>query len=715
MTVYADVILPLPLESSFTYSVPADFKQKVRIGVRVLVPFGQRQVTGFVIGLRSRKPKDSPELKNIQEVLDEDSLFSGSFLSFTESLSRHFLVPWGGILQAAVPPSLLLKSRTLVSLTPRGREALEQGNLAGDEMAVVSRLSRQPHTARFLERQQPGQNIASLLGRLRRKELVSVRTEVKRVRRKSKPASAPGPSQLELDFSLDENLSRAAGPILAAMARKAYAPFLLFGAPDRREPVYFRLLREVLAGSGKALFLIPEISLTSSLIENLGRKLGENGAVLHSRMTERQREIEWQKARENLARIVVGPRSALFAPLDNVRLIILDEEHDESYSQQEGLPYDVRTAARLRAEAEKAALIFGSGRPSVAGFYQAQKDRVLIDIGGERRAPVHLADSRKTTGLLSRPLLASLTKSQDKKEPALVFFNRRGYASYLVCSRCGFIPRCSRCDLALSYHKKESKLVCHYCRLAIPAAGGCPQCGGRLVVRRAAGIEAVAEEMRKAFPQARIEIFAADETGRKKEREKILNAFQAGEIDILLGTQLLAHQPELTKVSFVGILHPEMILHLADFRSAEKAFQMIAGAIRFLREETASEAVVQTVSPEHFSIREAARGDYRAFYEQEIRFRRLMNYPPFSALAEVILMGENLRKVAAVARTLAGRAREATPAIAVLGPALAPVSRLRGLYRVQIILRAPRRASLVRFLSLAWKGISLRKSIFLSD
>jgi primosomal protein N' (replication factor Y) len=715
MTVYADVVLPLPLEQSFTYSVPPEFEERVRTGVRVLVPFGERQLTGFIVRLRSRKPKHSPTLKTIQEVLDEDSQFSGSFLSFTEKLSRHYLVPWGEILQAAVPPSLLLKSRTIVSLTSKGRQALEQGTLSEDEMAVVSRLARQPHAPRFLERLCRGQNIAVLLARLQKNELVAVRRDLKRVRRKTKAESAAGPAQLELDFALNEDLSRTADAILTALAKRAFAPFLLFGSPDRREPVYFRVLREVLAGSGRALFLIPEISLTHSLIESLGRKIGENVAVLHSRMTERQREIEWQKARENRAGVVVGPRSALFAPLDNVRLIILDEEHDDSYSQQEGLSYDVRTAARLRAEEEKAVLIFGSARPTVAGFFRAKKGCYLIDVGGERKSTVHLADSRKNAGLVSRPILTAVTKSLNRREPALIFFNRRGYASHLVCSRCGFIPRCARCDLALSYHKKESKLVCHYCRFAIPAAGACPQCGGRLVVRRGAGIEAVAEEMRKAFPQGRIEVFAADETGRKEERERILKAFQTGEIDILLGTQLLAHQADLAKVSFVGILHPEMILHLADFRSAEKAFHMITGALRFLRDDAASEAIIQTASPEHFSIREAARGDYRAFYDREIRFRRLMDYPPFSALAEVVLTGEKLRKVAAVARAFAGRAREAEPVITVLGPALAPVSRIRGLYRIQIILRAARRASLGRFLTVALKGISVRKSVFLSD
>jgi primosomal protein N' (replication factor Y) len=715
MTVYADIVLPIPVEQTFTYSVPSELEKRNRTGVRVLVPFGERLLTGFVVRLRSRKPKGSLKLRPIQEVLDEDSLFSRSFLSFTKKLSQHYLVPWGEILQAAVPPSLLPKSKTMVCLTPKGSQAPDQGTLPEDEMAVVSRLMRRPHTPRFLERQCRVENIAALLARLQKKELIAIRKDLRRVRRKTKTETAPGPAQLELDFSLNEDLSRAADAILTALTQRTFSPFLLFGSPDRREPVYFRLLREVLARSGRALFLIPEISHTHSLIENLGRKLGENVAVLHSQMTERQREIEWQKVRENRAGVVIGPRSALFAPLDNVRLIILDEEHDESYSQQEGLPYDVRTAARLRAEEEKAVLIFGSGRPSVAGLFRAKKGRYLIDIGGERKAAVHLADSRKSAGLVSRSILAAVTKSLGRQEPVLIFFNRRGYASHLVCSRCRFIPRCARCDLALSYHKKETKLVCHYCRFAIPAAGACPQCGGRLVVWRGAGIEAVAEEMRKAFPQARVEVFAADETGRKGERERILKAFHAGEINILLGTQLLAHQADLAKVSFVGILHPEMILNLADFRSAEKAFHMITGALRFLREEATAEAVVQTASPEHFSIREAARGDYRAFYEREIKFRRLMDYPPFSALAEVVLMGEKLRKVAAVARTFAGQAREAEPDIAVLGPALAPVSRIRGLYRIQIILRAPRRSSLGRFLTVALKGISVRKSVFLSD
>ncbi len=715
MTVYADVVLPLPVEQTFTYSVPPELEKRNRTGVRVLVQFGERLLTGFVVRLRSRKPKGSLKLKPIQEVLDEDSLFSGSFLSFTKKLSQHYLVPWGEILQAAVPPSLLLKSRTTVCLTPEGSHALDQGTLPEDEMAVLSRLVRQPRTPRFLERQCGVENITALLARLQKKELIAIQRDLRRVRRKTKTETAASPAQLELDFSLSEDLSRAADVILAALAQSAFSPFLLFGSPDRRESVYFRLLREVLARSSRALFLVPEISLTHSLIENLRKKLGENVAVLHSRLTERQREIEWQKARQNRAGVVIGPRSALFAPLDNVRLIILDEEHDESYSQQEGLPYDVRTAARLRAEEEKAVLIFGSGRPSVAGFFQAQKGRYLIDIGGERKAVVNLADSRKSAGLVSRSILAAVTKSLARQEPVLIFFNRRGYASNLVCARCRFIPRCARCDLALSYHKREAKLVCHYCRFAIPAAGACPQCGGRLVVRRGAGIEAVAEDMRQAFPQARVEVFAADVTGRKEERERILKAFQTGEINILLGTQLLAHQTDLAKVSFVGILHPEMILHLADFRSAEKAFHMIAAALRFLREEATSEAIIQTASPEHFSIREAACGNYRAFYEREIKFRRLMDYPPFSALAEVVLMGEKLRKVAAVARILAGRAREAEPDITVLGPALAPVSRIRGLYRIQIILKAPRRSRLVRFLILALKGISARKSVFLSD
>jgi primosomal protein N' (replication factor Y) len=368
----------------------------------------------------------------------------------------------------------------------------------------------------------------------------------------------------------------------------------------------------------------------------------------------------------------------------------------------------------LRAQEEKAALILGSSEPTVEAFYRAKKGRYLIDLGTEARKPlVTLADSRKYRGIICRPLMVKIKEKLEKKEPVLLFFNRRGYASYLLCAKCGFLPRCARCDLALSYHKKEGKLVCHYCRYSVPLMEACPQCGSRLIGRRGVGIEAVAEELRKAFPQNRIEIFAADEAGGKQEKAELIRGFIDGKIDLLVGTQLLVHQANFPFVSFIGILHPEMMLNLADFRSGQKTYEAVTRSLHFLRDDEKAEALIQTAAPGHFSIREAARGDYQAFYDQEIKFRRLMDDPPFSCLAEVFFLGENLRKVAEKSRTFAERVRNSGEDIKIFGPSLASVAKVRGLNRVQLSLKARKRSTLNRILAAALQGISLRKSIFL--
>jgi len=714
MILYAEVVLPLPLNQTFTYAVPREQAERLCVGMRVLVPFGERMLTGFVIGTKKRRRREDLKLKAIGEVLDESPIFSPSFLSFTRKLSRYFFSPWGEILQAAVPPSFILRSRVSISITAEGREALAKGLLSEEEKDAATWLKQKPQTMRFLQKKGTIKNIAALLARLEKRQLVLVQEEIKRVRRKKKIEPAARPTQLEFDFSLDEKLRRIAAAVAERAAGKTFAPFLLYGSPSRREALYLELIKKALASGGRALYLIPEISLTSVLLEKLEKRLGERVAVLHSEMTEKRRELEWQKIKDQRAEVVIGPRSALFSPLDNVRLIILDEEQDESYSQQEGLPYDVRKAAWLRAEEEEAALIYGSAWPTVESFYRAKKGRYLIDLGTEaRRSKVTLADSRKDAGIICRPLQLKLKEKMEKKEPVLLFFNRRGYASSLVCARCGFVPQCVRCDMALSYHKRENRLVCHSCRYAIPAEMNCPRCGSLLIAKRSAGIEAAAEDLKRTFPQRRVEIFAVDEAAGKEEKKTLLRSFRNGEIDILIGTQLLAYQASLPPVSLVGILHPEMALHLADFRSGQKAFQMITRALRFLREDETSEVLIQTAAPDHYSIREAARGDYGAFYDQEIKFRRLMEYPPFSCLAEVFFLGENLRRVAERSREFAERVRNSGEGIKIFGPSRAAVAKVRGVNRIQVNLKARKKEKLDRVLAEALKGIHLKKSIFL--
>ena len=279
-------------------------------------------------------------------------------------------------------------------------------------------------------------------------------------------------------------------------------------------------------------------------------------------------------------------------------------------------------------------------RRSSRRFSASRKEGTLLDLGaGSSRPAATVVAHDPGRGLISPGLGRAIGARLRRHEPVILFFNRRGYASSLVCPQCGFLPRCSRCSLPLSYHKREGKFVCHYCRFSEPASAVCPKCRGRLVVRRAVGVEAAAEELKRKFPGSRVEIFATDEAGRKEERDKLRLDFREGRIDILAGTQFLAHQADFPPAALVGILHPEFGLRLADFRSAQRTYLGIVRELRFLSGASGAEAFVQTSAPEHFSIREAVRGGYTAFYEQEITYRRLMAYPPFSALAEVNFMG----------------------------------------------------------------------------
>jgi len=714
MTLYADVVLPLPLDRPYTYSVPPEQANRIQVGSRVLIPLGKRWMTGFVVGLRKRRPDAELKLKPIAEVLDDTPLFSSAILSFTEKLSRSCFMPWGEILQAAVPPSMLPRTRASVSLLPRGKEALAQGTLSTEERQVAALLATRPHSPLFLQKKVQAKNLPALIARMQKKDFVIVKKELKLVSRRKKDELSAEPAQLELDFSLDDGLRKAARAVLEAIAKKTFSPFLLFGPAGRREAVYFHLIREAVAGSGRVLYLVPEISLTPALIEKHKRKLGDGLAILHSRMTDRRREVEWQKIKERRAAVVIGPRSAVFAPLPDLRLVILDEEQDETYSQQEGLPFDVRKAARIRAEEEKAAFVQGSAEPTVESFHSARKGRFLIDLGRETAAAkVILLDFRRASGLVDPRLKRAIQERLERREQVILFINRRGYASYLVCGLCGHVPRCARCDLSLAYHKKEGKLVCHACRRAVPAVLNCPRCGGRLSFRQSAGIEAVAEELMTAFPENRIEVFAAEEAARKEKKDALLRGFERKEIDILIGTQSLARQPGLPPVDLVGVLHPEMILHLADFRSGQKAFLLIRSAFCFLRDGAGAEVYIQTSAPDHHSIREAARGDYLGFFEREIKLRRLLDYPPFCFLAQVFFSGEKARHVAAAARMFVTRVKGSGKDVQVFGPAVASMARKRGLFRVQVSLKTRRLETLNGVLAPSLKGIRSGKSVFL--
>lgn len=712
MTLLAEVSFPLPLDQTFFYKVPDSFESQAKIGSRVLAPFGERTLTGFIINLRKRKPKEEFKLKEIREVLDEKPVFTHLFLSFTRKLSEYYYSSWGEILQAALPPSFILKSKMRISLSEKAKEALQKGMLSTEEKEIVQLLEDKSYSPLFLKKKCRVKNFSSLLSRMENKGLVEIQREMRKVKRKREAKALRRETQLEFDFSLDDTLQPIADIINRKMEEKVFSPFLLYGPQDLREAVYFFLIKKVLAQSEKVLFLVPEISIGKALIEKFEKRFGERVAILHSQLSERKRELEWQKIRNREADVVVGPRSALFSPIEKLRLVIVDDEHDESYYQQESPSYDARRGAWLRAREEKATLVCGSAMPSVEAFYQAKKNGYLLSLETrKRKSRVSIVEERGGREIISRKLREGIRGRLVKGEPVLFFFNRRGYASYFFCSRCNYIPKCIHCDIVLTYHKREEKLVCHYCNYSLPKVEVCPNCGSRLIGKRGAGIEAVEEELKRNFPQARITCFDRDVTKSKKEQGKILQDFRKGKIDILVGTELLAHQIDLPSFSFIGILSPETMLTLSDYRASQRTFQTLTRMTSFLRDESHSEVMIQTALPHHFSIRQAAFGDYVSFYNQEIKFRRIMNYPPFSHMVEVLFMGENLRNLAQKSREFSTQVKSLAEDIEILGPALASVSKMRGLRRIQVILKARERKDVRRLLREYLKKIRLRKSI----
>jgi len=714
VTVFAEVVFPVPLERSFHYGVPEPLLARVRPGCRVIAPFGRRTMTGFVVAVVPEAPAGEFDLKDIKEVLDAEPSFSQGFLAFAKRLGERFFAPWGEILQAALPPALVPKERRTVRLTESGRGSFASGSLAGRDKELAGLLATGPATPGSLAKKLGLKDAGQLLKRLEGRGTIEVRAAVPRPRARKPAPAGPRSGQLDLNFA------REVSPALAAIeARVAEgggtSSAYLFGPAPARQAAYGRLIRAAVGRGAKVLFLTPEIAMADALKERASGWPGVRAAVIHSRLARRDREEEWRALLEGRANLALGPRSALLAPLEGLALIVVDEEHDDSYAQQEGQLYDARRGACLRAAGENAVVVFGSSTPSVEAYHEALEAGTLVALEGPApRFGTSIVDDRGEKSTVSRALLERIQGRLDHGDPIILFVNRRGYAPAVYCPACGYSPRCPRCDIAVSYHKKGDQWVCHYCNSTQPASPACPKCGAGLVRRRARGIEAVEEELRRALPGVRPARFDADSAARERDRDRIVDEFRRGKVRILLGTSLLAHRVDVPPVPFVGVIGPEALLGLADYRAGERTFQSLARIRAFAADDERAEVFIQTSEPGHVVIRAAGAGDFPAFYETEIESRRALGYPPFTNLAEVVLQGRDLRTLARKSREFAAALGEDGGAIDVLGPALASVSRARGFYRVQVIVKTGDETVLAAALRRALERTRVKRSIRMS-
>ena len=516
----------------------------------------------------------------------------------------------------------------------------------------------------------------------------------------------PRPSPFHFQFTPAQQ--NALDRIRSAISEGKYAGFLLHGVTGSgKTAVYLTAMHAVLQAGRSAILLVPEIGLTPAVAADLHQIFGDQVAILHSGLTDRERAEQWHRIRRGEARIVVGTRSAVFAPVADLALIIVDEEHDGSYKQEETPRYHARDVAVMRARMAGIAVVLGSATPSLESYFNAQKNKYTLlelpDRVEQRPLPrVEILDMKsefRETGhepVISRQLASEIADRLGRGEQVMVLLNRRGYAPVVLCRACGHTAQCANCAISLTHHKREHRLQCHYCGYLQAVPKVCEECGSDYVYFAGTGSEKLEELLHGMFPQARIGRLDRDTVRGRHDFERLLNQLGAGELDILVGTQMIAKGHDVHGVTLVGVVGADIALGLPDFRAAERTFQLLTQvAGRAGRGQTPGKVVLQTCFPEHYAVQFAAAHDFRGFYDKELRYRSWMHYPPFNAVANVLVRGEKLDDVLKFAG-LVGRWFEKTShvGVRVLGPAPAPIARLKRDYRYHFLLKSASREKL---------------------
>ncbi len=577
------------------------------------------------------------------------------------------------------------------------KDAEPQGKLPKTERELVAFLSLHPGSHNLAEVEHQVKNASAAARSLARKgilEMVREETHISAI-----PPKGP--------HALNRGQQKAYDEISGAIRSGEFRPVLLHGVTGSgKTEVYLNAIDAALACGRSALLLVPEIALTPQMAGQFFGRWGSRVAILHSAFSDAERTEQWRKIRSGAAGVVVGTRSGVFAPVQNLGLIVVDEEHDQSYKQEEIPRYNGRDVAIVRAQAAKACIVLGSATPSLESRYNAEKGKYTLlelteRIESRPMPRVDLIDMRqefletRKQATFSRAMIDQLTLKLDAGEQTMVLLNRRGFSSFVACRSCGERVECQNCALTLTYHRRDRRLLCHYCNYAEKVPSVCPKCQSEHIYFLGIGSEKVEEELHRDFPKARIARLDRDTVTGKQGFETILQNFREGNFDILVGTQMIAKGHDIPNVTLVGVVSADTGLGMPDFRAAERTFQLLTQvAGRAGRGALPGTVLVQTINPDHYAVRLAAAHDYQGFYEKELQFRKFMHYPPFSAMANVIVRAERqedaLRMSAELERSL-GSAHEQ---IKILGPAEAPVPKLKSEYRYQFLIKSASRKAL---------------------
>jgi primosomal protein N' (replication factor Y) len=708
----ASVAVGRPVRGAFTYLVPPELQGRLVRGQRLLVPFGRGRALGFYLG-PGLAPPGGGLLKPVHSALEETPAIPEDVLALVEFAASHYRHPLGEALRVALPPGLTDPDETP---EPRADVVRTVVVTSGVDPELLRRAPAQAATLQYLlavggraELDELGRAVPGARGAVDR---LAAREWVRIEERVLEPTIPEGFGQGRPD-RLTDGQATAVAAVTGALDAGGYQPFLLQGVTGSgKTEVYLRAVEYVLLRGDGALVLVPEIALTPQLVGRFRSRFGNAVAVLHSGLRDRERLIHWKALRSGSVRIAVGVRSAVFAPVRKLRLVVVDEEHDPSFKQDEKLRYQARDLAVVRARQSQATVVLGSATPSLESLENARRGRYqhlrLLSRVDDRPLPaVELVDLRRSRPrrmpgeergaqppALSPQVAEALGQTLARGRQAILFLNRRGHSSALVCEGCGQGVPCSQCDVSLTFHLGTRALQCHYCGETRRVPDACATCGGPLFPV-GSGTERVEAEVAERFPRARVARLDRDAAGNAERLTQLLASFARGEIDVLVGTQMVAKGHDFPGVTLVCVVSADTGLLLPDFRAAERTFQLVTQvAGRAGRGDEPGQVLVQTWNPEVEAVARVAAHDYDGFVGRELTWRQALAWPPFSRLVAIRVEGEDGRATAEAARRLGLRLTELLPppssGVRLLGPAPAALPRLRGRSRWQLLLKAPR-------------------------
>ncbi len=674
------------IDRVFDYSVPDCFLDKIKLGIRVKVPFGKMELEGFVVEV---KDSSDVEIKDILDVIDDEAILNSELLELGKKMQEDTLSTLISCYQIMLPKALKAKNGQVINKKfdtyyYLNKDIVCYGKLSTSQEKIINLCMEKEYV---LRKELVYISLSSLNTLIKKNILLEKKLEHYRLSYNEK---------IEPKKELTNDQKSVVDEVLA---NTGYFPYLLFGVTGSgKTEVYMELIEDSLNKGKTSIVLVPEISLTPQMVLRFQKRFGDNIAAIHSALSDGEKYDEWRRIVKGEAKIVIGARSAIFAPLNNIGMIIIDEEHSDSYKQDDSNPrYNAKDIALLRGKYHNCPVIMGSATPSLEIFARAKKGVFKLlelpnRINGKSLPHINIVDMNemisKTKGHFSPVLLEAISARLLKNEQIILLLNRRGYSSFVTCKNCGYTFKCPNCDITLTYHKSSRTLRCHYCGYGTKVYDTCPECHEKSINDLGVGTEKVEEELNKLFPESRILRMDFDTTSRKGMHEKMIKAFKNHEYDILLGTQIVSKGLDFDNVTLVGVINADTSLNIPDFRSSETTFSLLAQvAGRAGRSDKEGEVIIQTFNPEHYAIQYTKKHDYLGFYNREMSIRRELKYPPYYYICYVKISGKDNKYIYEESLKITKLFHNKLISMIILGPSPCTIFKLNNIYRYGIILK----------------------------